>query len=386
MKKWLFILILFILVIAGILFYLSHNGKNTKTIPTVTVKKGTVIEKAEAIGYIEPLHSSTVKSAVDGIVEEIYHDAGDYVHKGEPLLKVNPQPEPAEYAAAYEELQKDIAVEKEGKRNLERFLPALKSGLITKNYADYIDAKRTYETDRENRILAAQKLALLDKGTTRVGKKTIANIVKSPFTGYLLTRDVDVGDPVISLSSAQASTALFTMANMYDLMFEGSVDEMDAAKIHLHMPATVIIGAIPDEKIIGELTKIALQSDQEGTTNSTDTTQQKSVNNNSTNLPFNVGFQVQVTNLKIPPNLILRSGYSATADINVTTAKDVLVLPERVLHFKKNKIYILLPSSKGQKPQQQNVTVGISDGMQAEIKSGVTLGEKVLDKPDVEQE
>lgn len=386
MKKWLIILIVFVLVIVGVLFYLSRHGKSTKAIPTVTVIKGTVVEKAEAIGYIEPLHSSTVKSAVDGIVEEIYHDAGDYVQKGEPLLKVKPQPEPAEYAAAYEELQKDIAVEKEGKRNLDRFLPALKSGLITENYADYIDAKRTYATDRENRILAAQKLALLDEGTTKVGKKTIANIVTSPFTGYLLTRDVDVGDPVISLSSAQSSTALFTMANMNDLMFEGSVDEMDAAKIYLHMPATVIIGAIPEQKIIGELTKIALQSDQEGTETNSDNTQQKSVNDNSTNLPFNVSFQVQVTNLKIPPNLTLRSGYSATADIKVTTAKDVLVLPERVLHFKADKIYVLLSSGNGQKPREQDVTVGISDGMTAEIKSGVTLGEKILDKPDVEEE
>ena len=54
-------------------------------------------------------------------------------------------------------------------------------------------------------------------------------------------------------------------------------------------------------------------------------------------LPFNVSFQIQVTKLKVPTGFVLRSGYSATANIVVKKATNVLILPERLLHFNNNK-------------------------------------------------
>ena len=384
MKK--IVLLIIAVAVIGFFVYLHYKNNVSQPIPTVTVTKGTITSIAQAIGYIKPQHSSTVKSAVDGSVQALYHDAGDYVKKGEPLLKVEPQPDPSVYAEAYQNLQSYLVQEKEAKKNLDRYIPALKSGLITRNYGDYIAAKKDYGTLREQRILAKQKLALLDQGSVQVGTKKIGNVVISPMNGYILTRNVDVGDPVISLSSAQSSTPLFTMANMNDLMFEGSVDEMDAAKIHLNMPATITVGANAKETLTGIVTKIALQSEQENATTGSPAP--------DANLPFNVSFQIEVTKFKIPKNFTLRSGYSATADMNIKTVKDVLMLPERVLHFDSStdaqsnnnkKIYVLLPPKDAdQEPAKREVTVGLSDGMMVEITSGLKLGDKVLDQPDTE--
>lgn len=380
MKKIVITLLIIAVIAALSVAYFYHKKSKQPVISTVTVKKGTIVEKAQAIGYIRPRHSNTVKSAVNGTVAEIYHEEGEFVKKGEPLVKIKPEPEPAEYATTYEALSESLANEKYSLQNLQRYLPALKSGLITKHYTDYISAKNTYEAAKAKRILAEQKLALLDKGTTSVASKTIDNIVKSPITGYLLSRNVDVGDPVISLSSAQASTPLFTMANMNDLMFEGSVDEMDSAKLHAKMPATITIGAMPNEKITGNLYSIALQSEQENQAAGMQT-------QTSSDLPFNISFKVQITNLKLPKDLILRSGYSATADVVLDKAENVLVLPERVLHFKGDEVYVLLPpKKKNEKPIEQIVKIGISDGITAEIKSGIKLGEKILDQPEAVEE
>jgi HlyD family secretion protein len=376
MKKFLIALGIIILIIIVAVVYLRHRIKtNIVQAPIVAVARGSVVDRAQAIGHIKPDHSSTVKSPVDGSVAEIYHYEGEYVTKGTLLLKVKPEPEPSTYAETYQNLQQAKGVEKTSKAYLDRYKLALKTGLITKNYYDYIQAQQSYVTAHEQRILAEQQLALLDKGSARVGNKNIANIVVSPIDGYILTRNVDIGDPVISLSSAQASTALFTMANMNDIMFEGSVDEMDAAKIHLRMPGVITIGANPEVKITGELTKIDLQSEQQNaTTGSPDP---------DANLPFDVSFKVQVTNLKFPQGYILRSGYSATADIKISEVNNVLVLPERVLHFKGEQVYVLLPPLKPeQEPIQRLVTLGLSDGLNAEIKSGLREGDKVLDKPD----
>ena len=126
---------------------------------------------------------------------------------------------------------------------------------------------------------------------------------------------------------------------MNDLTFEGSVDEIDAAKIHTQMPATIIVGATPDKQITGTVERIALQSEQQAGTSTSDT-------------PFNVSFQLQISNLKFPDNLNLRAGYSATADINLKTIDDALLLPARVVHFENNNPYVLLPADAGTEPKK----------------------------------
>ncbi|MGD9109231.1 MAG: efflux RND transporter periplasmic adaptor subunit [Gammaproteobacteria bacterium] len=372
MKKWLIIIaIIILLVVVGI--FMHSRSKTGVSKLTVTVKKGTIVEKAQAVGYIKPLNSITVKSQIGGIVAKIFHYEGEYVKTGEKLLEITPTPSPVEYATAYESVQEAKAVEKSSLHDLERYQKALKGGLISKSYGEYITAKKSYDTARSQRILAEQKLALLKQGGTTVAGEKLANIIVSPIEGYILNRDIDVGDPVISLSSAQSSTALFTIASMQTMMFRGEVDEMDAAKVHVGMPAVVIVGSIPNVKINGILTRISLQSEQQdiaqgGTSANADS-------------PFSVGFQVEVTKLRVPKGIILRSGYSATADIKIKTAKNVLVLPERVIHFKKGQAYVLMSVEGQQKPKKQPVKIGLSDGMRVEIQQGLKLGDEVLDIP-----
>jgi HlyD family secretion protein len=377
MKK--IVITISIIVVTILVLFVGYatiaNRRNAqKNLVLVPVKRGTIIKKAQAIGYIKPLHSNRVKSSVNGTVAELYHDVGDFVKKGEPLVRIHPEPEPSSYAAIYEAYNEAVINLKSAFKNYMRYKEALAAKIITRRYTDYINARNNYKIAQEKYNLAKQKLSLLEKGTTIVGNKTVANIVKSPINGYILSRNVDVGDPVISLSSAQASTTLFTMANMHNLMFEGAVDELDAGRIHLKMLADVTIGAQPNKPIKGMLTKIALRSDQENVKDSDNSKL-------NSNLPFNVSFSVQVTHLQIPSGLILRAGYSATADIDIKTAKNVLMIPERVLNFTDNdKVYVLLPSGNKQQPtKKQFITIGLTDGMNAEIKSGLKKGDKVVD-------
>lgn len=372
MKKWLVIIaIIVLLVVLGIFMYSRNKTGEPKL--TVTVKKDTIVEKAQAVGYIKPLNSITVKSQVGGIVANIFHYEGEYVQAGEKLLEITPTPSPTEYATAYEAVQEAKAVEQSSLHDLERYQKALKGGLISKSYGEYIAAKKAYDTAKSQRTLAEQKLALLKQGTAEVAGEKLANVIVSPIEGYILNRNIDVGDPVISLSSAQSSTALFTIASMQTMMFRGEVDEMDAAKVHVGMPAEITVGSIPNVKINGILTRISLQSEQQDIA-------QGSTSSN-TDSPFSVGFQVEITKLHVPKGIILRSGYSATADIKIKTAKDVLVLPERVIHFKKGQAYVLMPVDGQQKPKQQSIKIGLSDGMKVEIQQGLKLGDEVLDIP-----
>lgn len=377
MKKIIALIIIITAAVFAAVFFYHQRHQKTEPSKTIAVSKGTIIEKAEAVGYIKPKQSITVKSQIDGTVKEVYHDEGEFVRKGEPLVKVDPSPSPADYATAKQQLSDAVERERFAKDDLMRYRDALKKKLITTNFTQYIQAKNTYETTKLSRTLAAQKLALLEKGATKIGKKPIANVVVSPVDGYLLNRAVNVGDPVLSIKSAQASTPLFTIADMKELMFEGVVDETDSAKIHIGMPANVIVGAFSDEPITGTLTNIALQSEKENAQQNIPQTF------SGTESPFNVGFKIKISNLKIPKNIILRSGYSATAEIHIQTAKNVPVLPIRVIRFKDHQSYVLLPPiKKDGKPQERAVKTGLSDDMNIEIRSGLKLGDKALDMPE----
>jgi HlyD family secretion protein len=373
MKKWIIAFIVIIIIAVVVYFKFFHKSENYN-IPTVAVKKGDITEKAQAVGYIRPVLSNIIKSQVDGTVAKIYHFEGDSVKKGDPLVEVKPAPSPSAYAAAVSELDVAKTMKRISLNDINRYKRALDRGLISENYGDYITSQKAYDRAELEQVLASQKLALLDVGNTMVAGKSIANIVTSPIDGYILKRNVDVGDPVISLSSAQSATALMSMADMSRMKFEGVVDEMDAAKIHLGMPAQITVGSLLKQKITGTLSSISLQSDKEN--------QNQGFASQDADSPFNVGFKVEITKLKAPQDLSLRSGYSSTADVIIKSAKEVLTLPERVIYYKDDKPYVLLPTALGEKPKEQAVTIGLSDGMNAEIKSGVKLGQKVLDEPE----
>lgn len=368
-KKRIFIIII-LAIIAAVIVIRRHK----KIVPpaTVTVTTGNIIETAQAVGYIKPSQYSTIKSAVNGIVEEIYHQEGDFVNAGEALLRVKMAPSPEEYAVAYKNVNDADKRMTIAKRDLDRYQVLLQKKIITPDFADYLAAQKIYATTKLEYELAKQKLSLLEKGKMQVANKKIETTVTSPLDGFILTKAVNVGDAVISLSSAQSATPLFTMADMKNLMFEGSVDEIDVAKIKHGMPATITIGAFSNEKILGTLNLVSLQSDNENVA--------QNIARADPNSPFNIGFKVKITDLKFPPNLTLRSGYSATATIDIRTYNNILLLPMRVLHFAGDKVYVLLPPKNNKQPPAKHfITTGASDGINIEIKQGLKAGEQVLD-------
>jgi len=361
-----------IVLLFGLFWGLS---KPTVKIPTVLVAKGSVIEQAEAVGYIKTKQFSTIKSQVDGIVEEIYHDEGEYVTKNTPLAKIKPMPTPELHAQAHQELANAIANEKEAELIIGRHQHMLSNNMIKNNDVNYTAARNKYALAKNSKLLAQQKLALMEHGKTVVGGKQIENVVVAPVDGHVLYRGVSIGDPVISISANQAATALFAIANIQELMFQGLVDERDAAKIKAGMLAKIKVGSLPEQEITGKISRVALQSDKENTKDTVS-------NNKEQNSPFNVGFKIEITELKYPRDIVLRSGYSATASIEIKKVNDVLLLPLRVIQFKDTKPHILLLKKRQKKPKQQAVKLGVSDNINVEIINGAKLGDKIVDKPD----
>jgi HlyD family secretion protein len=378
MKKRVFVLSALILFIglAAITYYYTQHIKLSPLPPSVTTSKGDITAKITAVGSIVPLKTATIKSPISGTVETLFRDEGDYVKKGEPLLKVNPQPTPSDYATKKQNVAMALAREQKDKLDLARYQYLLKQGVISKKYELYQEAQKTYQVDHEQRILDEQLLSLIVQGKAIINGKEIGNTIVSPSNGFVVERDVNVGDPVVSQSDFQAGNALMVVADMNDLVFQGQVSETDTAKLAMDMPASITVAAYPEQQIKGEITKLSLQSTQMTASN----TPLNSASNTKSSSPFNVGFNVQIGKLNLPSTIKLRSGYSATAEIVTAKLTQVLMIPERVLQFEKDQNYVWV-LNKENKPEKRTIKIGLSDGVNVQVLSGLEEGERVLEVP-----
>jgi hypothetical protein len=108
--------------------------------------------------------------------------------------------------------------------------------------------------------LSEQRLALIEKGRVRSPQLNVESIIRAPVSGTVLELLVNEGDPVVPLTSYQAGTALTTLADMSQLVFKGTVDEIDVGKLKEGMPARIKVGAMPDAVVEGTVYKIAPKS------------------------------------------------------------------------------------------------------------------------------
>ncbi len=335
----------------------GNGGKQSQRNDTVTVERGNLVEYALAVGQIEPRNEIEVKSKISGVVSKMFAEAGDFVKEGEPLLEIRPDPTPLELAEAKRNLERtEIALD-----NLEREMYRMEQ-LRERNMVsdhDYQALQRNMRDAEINLQLNRERLELLESGRIMIGETLIESVVKAPADGYILEKMIDIGDPIVPLTSYQAGTPLMTLARMDDLLFKGTVDEIDVGKLHEGMPAEIRVGALPGANVTGELTRISLKA---------------TTRDNSTVFPV----EILITD---NDGHILRAGYSANANVVIDRREDVLIIPERLVSYKDEKSQVDIPSNGENGRTAIEVKVGLSDAIHVEVLEGLEEGDIVLEKP-----
>ena len=210
MRKAIVGITLVVLVGGGAVALYSHaKAKDDKGFKTVAVTRGTVVEKALAVGSIRPEREVAVKSKISGIVKRSYHEVGDRVKAGDPLFEILPDPTPLELTEARREAEIARNIYEQAKKRYERSESLRKQGIVSSQDADTADKEIR---DAEIRLrLAAEKLALVEKGRVRTEQLNVESIIRAPISGTVLELLVNEGDPVVPLTSYQAGTALTTL-------------------------------------------------------------------------------------------------------------------------------------------------------------------------------
>ncbi|MGA8014119.1 MAG: efflux RND transporter periplasmic adaptor subunit [Candidatus Acidiferrales bacterium] len=353
------------------------------------VEHGDIARSVVATGKIEPLTKVEVKSKASGIVERIYLDAGDKVKTGQVLADLDKEQlqasvaesranlEAAEAAqqAAEASYRKNL-VDAEGpdvpflKNDVDRAHDLYKQGLIALNVMQ--DAEKNYQLGL-NRQSSAVRAAQMSKAQVSQSKAQVAqakaaldnaeenlrySTITSPMNGVVLSKDVEVGDAVSSiLVLGSQATLVMTLGDTSEVYVRGKVDEADIGKVYLGQEARIVVESFKDKKFEGRVTTIApLGQEKDNVTT------------------FEVRVSIQ------NPGGELRANMSANAEIILEEKKSVLLIPEGAVIFDKDKnasVEIADPSgTDGRK--KLAVKLGITNGVKAEVLSGLNEGQKVI--------
>jgi HlyD family secretion protein len=355
MKVWKWLLALAVIVVVLLYVIKGFAGKEKSEVRFIEVRRGTIERQAVATGTIGPEFEVMVKPQISGIIGEVFKRMGEKVKVGDPLVKVKPNPTPFSSVAAKRSVEAAKLNEERAMefRDRENVLSRLMNVMVGSK-----EMERQYEQARLSRVQAEEQLELLEQGKVIMDDEVIDSVVTSPIDGYILERRVNIGDPVDALGSRNGGTVLCILADMDTLIFRGTVDEIDVGHLEEGMEARIQVGALPECMLEGTLDEISLKAQQR---------------NNATVFEVRLSFER-------PEDVVLRAGYSATANILVQKKDNILLIPERVIERKNNEAFVRVMKEPTGSAETRQIETGLSDGIMTEIISGLKEGQRVLER------
>ena len=349
-KKKIILIAVSIAVVAGAGFWLfgSSKAQHKVTYETAVVTRGEISESITATGTIEPVTEVEVGTQVSGIIDKIYADYNSVVTKGQLIAemdRVTLQSEVASQRAAYNGAKAEYEYQQ---KNYEQ------------SVYNYEKAKSNYESSQ----------ASLAKAERNLSYATIT----SPIDGVVINRAVEEGQTV---ASGFETPTLFTIAaDLTQMQVVADVDEADIGGVEEGQRVSFTVDAYPNDTFEGTVTQIRLGEDSSTSSGSS---------TSSTVVTYEVVISAPNPDLKLKPRL--------TANVTIYTLdrKDVLSVPARALRFTPERPLIgendivkdcesphKLWTREGNTFTAHPVTVGISNGINTEIISGISEGATIV--------
>lgn len=306
-------------------------------------------------GKIEPRNEVNVKPQISGIITEIMKEAGDMVQAGEIIAKVKVVPDMNQLANAQARVRLSSINVKQAKVNFDRQKALYDKGLVSGDEYDKI--RQSYNQASEEVMAAQDNLEVVRDGVSKNNANTSSTLIRSTISGLVLNVPVKVGNTVILSNTFNDGTTIASVANMNDLIFRGNIDETEVGQLVVGMPMKITIGALQDTHLQASLEYVS----------------PKAVENNGAN-QFEIKAAVRGVN-----NHQIRSGYSANAEIVLASASHVLTVPESAIEFSGNNTYVYVVNGKDKNKTytRKKVVTGLSDGLNIQIKQGLSAKDKV---------
>jgi HlyD family secretion protein len=331
------------------------------------VRRADIIARARVTGRIVPREEVFVRSLVSGVLDELKVRPGALVKRGDHIATVKVVADPVTLSEAGAEVRRATDQLRRAQREHERLQRTQGMGVSERDLAYAEDEHRAAKLAL---ALARERLGLVAHGTPSE-KGTRTTRITATISGTVLTIPVTVGDMISDTNSYRDGTAVAIIADMSNLLFKGQAEEAYAGKLRVGMPVEVRVGALPGPPTSASLIWVAPRATVEASAAVPDT---RAARLDASNLGI-TRFEIWAELTRAPPGL--RSGYSATADFILEKRQQVAAVEERALHFDDaGKVFASVLGPQGRIYEHQ-IRVGISDGAQVEVLSGLHQGTRV---------
>ena len=345
------------LLISGALFaaayFIKTNDRSaivyeTKTIITTSIEKKTVIT-----GKVIPEDEVEIKPQIQGIIDALFVEEGDKVETGDLLAKIKVVPNEQNLNSAEGRLANSRIVLKNAEIELKRNNDLFDKGIISKQDFDNIQLR--YNQSMQDVSNAISDLQIIRSGS-KGGAASANTNIRATVPGTVLEIPVEEGFQVIASNSFNAGTTIATIADLNKMIFEGKVDEAEVGKLIVGMPLEVNLGAIEDQSLEAKLKFIAPKGNEEQGA---------------------VQFKIEA-DLFLNDSIFIRAGYSANASLILERKDDIMAIEESLLQFDREteKPYVEIQVAD-QKFERRNIEIGLSDGVNVEVLSGLTEDDQI---------
>jgi multidrug efflux system membrane fusion protein len=250
-RQWLWVLLLLVFALI-LVFILRHHGDTTKsaaggrgraglggpvTLTVTTAQKGDIGVYQDAIGTVTPVYTASIYNQVTGVITQVHYREGQTVHKGDPLVDIDPRQFAAQVESAEGALERDTGLLAQAQMDLDRYQKAWNRNAIAKQQLE----------DQEKIVAQDEGLVRSDQGTLDFDKVQLSYChIVAPFTGRVGLRLVDPGNLV--QSSGSTVLAVVTQIQPITVVFTLAQDYLSSVLDQLHHGAKLTVDAYDREQ------------------------------------------------------------------------------------------------------------------------------------------
>lgn len=265
---------------------------------TVKAEKGELTETVTATGTVESVTQVDVGTQVTGIIDKLYADFNSIVKKGELIAEIEKTVLESDYKSAEANVESARYTYEYNRVNYQRD-KALHDKQLISDY-EFQTSQKDYEVSK-----AAYDKAVADR--VRAAKNLNYAEIYSPIDGIVISREVEVGQTVVSSMNV---ANLYTIADLDNMQIVGNVDEADIGQVKVGQKVTFSVDAYPDDMFEGTVTQVRLSPTTESNV---------------------VTYEVIVGTAN--PDHKLIPGLTANLTIYTMSESDVLLLPAKAFTF-----------------------------------------------------
>ncbi len=353
------------IVVLGVVAWMlwGKSPENKVTYETAKITKGNISKMVTATGTVEPVTQVEVGTQVSGKVNKLYVDYNTQVKKGQLLAELDRTVLLSELASKKSSMASCKTEYEYQLKNYNRSKTLHKKNLVSDT--DYETAYYNYEKAKDSYDISKNDLS---KAETNLSYARIY----SPIDGVVLSRSVEEGQTV---ASSFSTPTLFIIANdLKKMRVIANVDEADIGDVRLGQRVSFTVDAFPNDTFEGEVTQVR----QEATTTSNVVTYQVVVNAPNPDFKLKPGLTANISIYTLEKNNVLSVPAKA---FRFTPEKPLIGSEDKVVKaagIKEDETHKILWKREGRTFTAIPVTIGISNGSQTEIISGISLGQEIL--------